>query len=254
MFASRKLYLLLPVLLCGCASGFDRAALQERLNDGTLQVSDSAIAEARAIKPQLNFPCRVAVYLKPVERDWRWTHEDRVAMERWAATLKQEGIASEVFPLPDMLAPNGNVKELRLAAAKCGADVLLLIHGAAQTDTYKNPASIFNLTILGGYVVPGSHCDALFMMEGCLLDVDNGYIYTAAQAEGLGKIIRPSFIIEDKDAIARAKTQAIDEFGFEIVRRMRTLAGRTQPPSGVPGILPTPASIRGSGIGMTPQR
>ena len=220
------LTLLVPILLAGCATGFDRAALQERLNDGTLQMPDDEIVTARAARPQLRLPCRVAVYLKPGDRsDWRWTPEDKAAMEPWAATLKKEGIATEVFPLPDMLAGKGEMQQLRVAAAKCGADVLLVIHGAAQTDSYKNPAAVLNLTILGGYVVPGSHKDSLFMMEGCLMDVDNGYIYTGATAEGVGKIVRPTFLIEDKDAIALAKTKAIGQFGDELLRRMRALPG-----------------------------
>jgi rhombotail lipoprotein len=252
VFALKKLAFLVPAFLCGCANGFDRAALQERLNDGSIQITDTAIAEARAVRPQLRIPCRVAVFLKPGNSEWRWTHEDRTMLEQWATTLVHEGIASQVFHLPEMLTGKGELPELRLAAAKCGADVLLLIHGAAQTDCYKNPASVFNLTVLGGYVVPGSHCDALFMMEGCLLDVDNGYIYTAAQAEGEGRIIRPSFVIEDADAIARAKTKAIDAFGLEMLQHLRNLAGRT-PAAGIPPILPTPAGI-GSGAGMPMQR
>ena len=236
MFTSKHLTLFVPVLLCGCATGFDRDALRERLNDGSIQMPDTAIAEARAARPQLRFPCRMAVYLKSPERgDWRWTPDDRAALEKCAAALKQEGIVTEVFPLPEMLAGKGDAKELRLAAAKCGADVLLVIHGAAQTDSYKNPAAVFNLTLVGGYVVPGSHRDSLFMMEGVLLDVDNGYVYTGVQAEGVGKIIRPTFVIEDKDAIALAKTRAIGEFGDEFLRRMRTLAG-THPVG--PGLAP----------------
>jgi len=65
-------------------------------------------------------------------------------MEQWAAALKKDGIASEVFPLPEMLTGRGDVKELRLAAAKCGADALFIIHGAAQTDSYKNFAAVIN--------------------------------------------------------------------------------------------------------------
>jgi hypothetical protein len=228
VFTWKNLTALVPVLLCGCANGFDRAALQERLNDGSIQMPDAAIAEARGTRPQLRFPCRIAVYLKPADRgDWRWTPEDRAAMEPWAAALKAEGIATEVFPLPEMLAGKGDAKELRLAAAKCGADVLFVVDGAAQTDGYKNPAAVLNLTVVGGYLVPGSHRDSLFMMEGCLLDVDNGYVYTGVQAEGVGKIVRPTFLIEDKDAVALAKTKAIGQFGDELLRRMRTLAGTT---------------------------
>ena len=182
--------------------------------------------EARGLKPQLRFPCRIAVYLKPGDRDWRWTTEDKAAMEQWAATLKTDGIAADVFPLPDMLAGKGDVKELRLAAAKCGADVLFVIHGAAQTDSYKNFAAVLNITVVGGYVVPASHKDTLFLMEGVLLDVDNGYVYTGVQAEGVGKIMRPTFVIEEKDAITLAKTKAVAQFGDEVLNRMRTLAGK----------------------------
>lgn len=234
MFSLKKVVLFAPLFLCGCAQGFDRAALQERLNDGSIQMPDEAIAAARAMKPQLRFPCRIAVYLQSSDRtEWRWTNEDRAAMETTAKTLIQEGIASQVFPLPEMLAGKGDVKELRLAAAKCGADVLLVIHGAAQTDSYKNAASVFDLTIVGGFLIPGSNKDSLFMMEGILLDVDNGFIYAGVQSEGVGKIIRPTFRIEEKDAIARAKTKAIQGFGPELVTRLRRLAAGPPPISDV---------------------
>jgi hypothetical protein len=55
----------------------DRNLVRERLNDGSFQTSDSAIAEVRGLKPQLQFPCRIAVYMKPGEHDWRWTAEDK---------------------------------------------------------------------------------------------------------------------------------------------------------------------------------
>lgn len=229
---TRKAFVLLaPVLLAGCANGFDRAALQERLNDGSLQMPDKAIAEVRGTMPQLKLPCRVAVYLKPPrEANWRWTPEDKAAMEPWAATLKAEGIASEIIPLPDMLIENGtDLKSLRLAAAKCGADVLLVVNGAAQTDSYKNPAAVLNVTLVGGYLVPGSHKDSLFLMEGCLFDVDNAYVYTGVQAEGVGKIVRPTFRIEEKDSITIAKTKALAQFGEELLKRMRGLAGKPDP-------------------------
>ncbi|MBA4066467.1 MAG: hypothetical protein C0501_22700 [Isosphaera sp.] len=220
--------LLIVLVLCGChATGFDRDALRERLNDGTLQSPDAAVAEARAARPQLKFPCRVAVHLRPPGGgDWRWTPEDRAAMEGWAAALKKEGLASDVFPLPEMLVGEGKVKDLRLAAAKCGADVLFVVRGAAQVDGYLNWAAVLNLTVVGGYVVPASHRDALFLMEGLLLDVDNEYVYAGVQTEGVGKVVRPTFLVEDKDAVSRAKAEAVARFGGEVLRRMRVLAGR----------------------------
>jgi len=238
------------VLLGGCANGFDRMKLQERLNDGSLQFSDAAIAEARAVKPQLRFPCRIAVHMKN-DNTWRWTSDDKTALQMCGESLKKEGIVNDMFVLPDMIASpkldGGDIKDLRLAAAKCGADVLLVVRGAAQTDSYKNPAAVFNLTIVGGYIVPASHRDSLFMMEGCLIDVDNGYIYSAVQAEGEGKIMRPTFLIEDKDAILQARNKAVGEFSKEFMTRLRSLKSNAQnlapaaPPSGpVSPLIPTP--------------
>lgn len=241
MPVSHKLPILL-LLLCGCAHGFDRAALRERMNGDAVQSSDAAIAEARGLRPQLRFPCRVAVYLHPDGRgDWRWTPEDKAAMEVWATALKQEGIAADVFPIPEMLAGKGtDLKELRLAAAKCGADALFVIRGGADTFKYMNPLAVFNLTLVGGFVVPGSSRDSLFVVEGVLLDVDNGYVYTGVQAEGVGKIMRPTFVIEEKDAVAKAKTKAVAQFGDEVLKRMRALRAMPQV-SDVPRVRSAPA-------------
>jgi len=221
-----RFVLLFPLMLLGCAHGFDRAALQERLNDGSLQINDASIAEVRSLKAQLKFPCRIAVYFQSEHRDRTWTTEDMASMDKWGEALKAEGIAAEIFPLPEMLAGKGEVKELRLAAAKCGADVLFIIRGAAQTDSYKNFAAVLNLTIVGGFVVPASHRDSLFMMEGVLMDVDNGYIYAAVQAEGVGKSVGPTFIIEDKLSIERARSSAMIQFGTAVLERMRSLAAK----------------------------
>src|SRR5579872_1158303 len=120
--------------MTGCFGyGLSRSAIQERLNDGSLQSSDTAIADVRGLKPQLQFPCRIALYLKPGQHDWRWTTEDKAAMQLWANELKHEGIASDVFPLPELVVNNTDgktdVRALRLAAARCGADALFVIHG-----------------------------------------------------------------------------------------------------------------------------
>lgn len=234
MFVWKRLPLFLPLLLMGCTGyGLSRNTFLERLNDCSLQSPDTAIAEVRGLKPQLQFPCRIAVYLKPGDHDWRWTPEDKALLQQWGAELKREGIASEVFMLPELVINTkegkSDVKGLRLAAARCGADALFVVHAASQTESYKNFATVFDLTIIGGYVIPASHRDSLFVIEGVLLDVDNGYIYTAVQSEGEGKIMRPTFVIEDKDAVVKAKARALNQFGDELLNCMRTLAAT--PPS-----------------------
>lgn len=225
MFTSKYLFFLAPVLACGCAHGVHRVTVQERTNDCAVEVTDAAVADARGLKPQLKLPCRIAVYLRPgAGGEWRWTPEDKGVLDQCAAALKRDGIVADVFPLPEILVGKGEMKELRLAAARCGADALFLVHGSAHTASYSNAASVFNITVVGGYVIPSSHKDSLFTIEGVLLDVDNGYVYAAVQAEGGGKTLRPAFVAEEKDAVAMAKTKALGAFGDEVVRRMRALA------------------------------
>ncbi len=239
-----------PLLVWGCApSRYQSASLDQGISVPPMSTStDPAMAAIRSAKPQMRFPCRVAVYLKPpASSDWRWTPEDKGVLDQCVMALKREGVVAEAFPLPEILVGKGELKELRLAAARCGADALFLVHGRAQTDSYSDVASVFNLTLVGGYVVPSSHRDSLFAMEGVLLDVDNGYVYAAVQAEGGGKTVRPTFVNDERDSITMAKGRAVGAFGDELVRRMRSLAivmSRTPANTAVAGQLvkqPVPA-------------
>lgn len=219
-------YFLLVLGLCGCAttsSGFDRAVLQSRMHEDTVQITDEEIKQIQTIRPQLNFPCRIAVALKGDGNGWRWTGKDKQMLETWASTLRQEGIASDVIFMSSMFMQGETLKDLRAAAAKHGADALLVIQGGAMTESYLNPAAVFNVTVVGGYVVPGSQRDALFLIEGGLVDVNNGFLYASMESEGEGSTLAPTFIIEEKDAIDRAKHEALMRFGPEMLLRMRNL-------------------------------
>jgi hypothetical protein len=209
----------------GCAIGYDRGALVEQLHkEGLYEVQDKDIQEVRALKPQLAFPCRIAVYLKPPSGSgWRWTPQDKEILSQSAKVLEKEGIASNIIPMSGMFAKDGDLKHLRMEAARYGADALLVIQGVHQTDSYLNPAAVLNLTLVGGFIIPASHRDTLFLVEGVLVDVGNGCLYASVESEGEGKIVRPTFIVEDTEAINRAKKKALEELGPELVRHIRSL-------------------------------
>lgn len=215
----------LPLVLTGCfARGFDRAELYSRLkaDQGQLEVNDTEIAKVQSLKPQLALPCRVAVYLPP-RVGGHARSKEKEFIDSWAATLRKEGIVSDMFLMSDMFTTGTSLKELRLAAARHGANLLLILQGESDVDTYKNPAAIFNLTIVGGFLVPASHCDALVALQGALVDVGNGFLYASIDAEGEGSVVRPTFLIEDRPAVDRATEKALASFGSEFLRRMRRL-------------------------------
>lgn len=219
--------LLLPILLTGCfARGFDRSDLYGRLKaeqvPGLPEVNETDIVKVQSIKPQLTLPCRVAVYLPP-STGGRRRAKEKEFIDSWAETLKKEGIVTDMFLMSDLFTTGTSLKDLRVAAARHGANLLLVLQGESDVDTYKNPAAVLNLTIVGGFLVPGSRCDALVAFQGALVDVSNGFLYASIDAEGEGSIIRPTFLIEDRPAIERAKEKALANFGNELLKRMRNL-------------------------------
>jgi hypothetical protein len=234
----RRSWVLLPaIVLAGCGSlGYDRSMVQARLQSEDLQVTDKEIQQVLTLKPQLAFPCRIAVYLRsdqgssssPLDSGWRWTPEDKKLLQSWAAALRQEGIASDVFVMSDMFAPRTNgeqpsLKELRLAAAHYGAEALFVLRGNCQSESRRNPAGILDLTIVGGYVVPGSTCAARFILQGGLVDVRNGVLYATLESEGESKMIRPTFLVDEKTPVEQAKAQALANFGPELLQHMHNL-------------------------------
>jgi rhombotail lipoprotein len=217
-------WLVLVLGLSGCvmSSGFNRGLLESRLREENAKITDDDIKQIQTLKPQLHFPCRIAVALT-AGGDWRWAPKDRQALDHWDKALRDKGIASDVVFMSTMFLHGDSLKELRAAAAKYGADALLVIKGSAATSSSMNPAAVLNVTVLGGFVVPGSHRDALFLIEGGLVDVANGYLYASMEAEGEGRTMGPTFIIEERDAIDRAKQEALTAFGPELLLRLTNL-------------------------------
>jgi len=227
--ARRISILLLTLFLTGCfARGFDHPSVYTHLQPEPISNVDEEIAKVSLLRPQLTFPCRIAVYLPP-SVNGQWTSKERDFVEAWANSLKQEGIAADMFLMSDILTHGAStdsskgptLKDLRVVAAKHGANALLVIQGDCEVASYQNPAAVFNLTVVGGYLVPGSHRDALITLHGALVDVGNGFLYASIESQGEGKILRPTFIVQDKPAIDKAKTKALENFGPELLKHMR---------------------------------
>lgn len=222
-------WMLPSLLLCGCvttSSGFHREMLESSLQEKGMQIDDKDVKEAAAVKPQLSFPCRIAVYLDHPEHgcSWRWTGKDKDLMKTWACSLKEAGVVSDVVFMNGMFAPkDSSLKELRVAAARYGADAVFVVKAAEETDSYHNPASLLYATVVGGYLIPGSHRDTLFLIQGGLIDVGNGYLYATVESEGEANLVRPTFIMKDKDSIEAAKKMALDNFGPELMQQLKSL-------------------------------
>src|SRR5512145_2171842 len=68
----------------------------------------------------------------------------------------------------------------RSSAARRAADAVLVITGASAVDRYSNWASLLYVTLVGLWVVPGTHADGIFLAAGSVWDVRNEFLYATA--------------------------------------------------------------------------
>lgn len=217
------------LLITGCAKrGFDRGELKASMYAGQ-KVTEEEIRHVMDLKPQITFPFKLGVYFPWAYTRWygnkKWAKDEKDL--NWLEPLKQEGIVSEIIPITSLTvqkeSEDGFLKSIRLAAARHNADAVLIIDYNHSIDRYHNYLSFLYLTIVGGYLIPGTHSDALVMMNGALWDVRNEYLYMTAEVEAEAHKIGAAFVLNDEDSIHQAKRQAFESFKAEILQRIRHL-------------------------------
>lgn len=231
---------LISIFSLGCAAkkGFDRGAIGENLYSAP-EITEDEIKRILELKPQIKFPFKLGVYFSESYGGWyrwygsnyrKWGKNEQETT--WLDQLKTEGIISDVVPISSVTVTGhddkkGFLKTIRFAAARHGVDAVLIVDYNCGVDRYNNYSAVLYLTILGGYLVPGTHSDALVIMKGALWDVRNEYLYLTVDAEGEAKKIGPAFILKDKDSVDLAKEKALKDFKEEVLARMRNLKGKS---------------------------
>jgi len=228
----RVFWLFVPLLLIVTAScgphGFDRPTLKRGLG-AQLPPADEDIARALASRPGHRAPLKIAVYLHPEplgsgsSRAWSWTGRDREVLLAETERLRSDKLLADMFVLSDLVVANRDLKGLRVAAAQHGADALLLVAGSADVDAYSNPLSVLYITVIGYWLFPGTHRDALFLAHGAMWDVRTGSLYLTIETEAEARTLRPGAFANREAAIDQAKRRALDNFRDDFVRRIRRL-------------------------------
>jgi len=238
MIKKMLVFMVVSGLLAGCATkqGFDRGALRQQLQGASIETTDDAIKAVLELKPQLTFPFRLGVYF--LERPRYRRYGDGLQWEgkeknlAWLEELRQEGMLAEVIPITSLTftgaekyaAPDApSLKDIRLAAARHHADAVLIIDYEPAVDRYNNISAWLYLTIVAGFLIPGTHSDALVMVNGALWDVRSEYLYLTVEVEGEAQKIGPAFLLKDEDSIALAKQAALQLFHEEARQRLRNL-------------------------------
>lgn len=235
--------LLILMTLHGCAAsrGFDRQAMQEMLRADPDVVTERDIAAVLDLQPALPAPFRLALYFMtdraPFQFSVRrpnWLAADKELLLNSLRPLQEENIIKTAFVLADSTVHGTLNRDIRLAAARYNADLVLIVNGTAAVDRYNNGYAAWYATILGAYLAPGTHSDALFMIEGTVWDVRNGFLYGTQTAEGFAQSVGPAASLEDKEVVGRAKEAALQSFGnhtADLLRLMKEKFHRPPPPA-----------------------
>lgn len=224
----KRVLLLSAVLLfssCTTSRGFNRADLKQQLDEKT-SIADSEINQAESAKAKLPKPFKVAIFFQgpaksEVERiDWSWSDEDKERIQKSVDKFKSNGEISGSFILNSKLT---DVKSLRQAAGKQGADALLVISAINDLDKYNTDLGWTYALVLPTLFVPATISDIIFISRAVMWDVRYDFSYLTAESESMINRKYPAVFRTDKKQNQEAKEESIKGLQEELVKRINNL-------------------------------
>jgi len=225
------LFLIVTMTACASSRGFDRGNLRTQITDQKV-VTEEDIKKALELKPQLPAPFKLAVFFAPPKSGWRygsswtWTGEDKDVLLQMKADLIKKNILSDMFVLPDSIFEGTDNRAIRLAAARAGADAVLIVNGVSSVDRYNNGWGGTYILIITPFFVPGTIADGLVMINAVMWDVRNQYLYLSAEAEGTAKQTKPAFFINENHLINDARLNAVAALRKELLMRLDAMGSK----------------------------
>lgn len=224
---------LLILMLTACASsrGFDRGSLRGQISEQK-QVTEEDIKKVLDLKPQLPSPFKLAIYFTAPSTGWRYGHswswlgEDKDKLLAVGAELKSKGIVSDMFAISDYIVEGSDNKAIRLAAARAGADAVIIVNGVCDIDRYNNALGYTYFLLITPFFIPGTEADGLFMANATMWDVRNQYLYLSAEGEGTAKETNPAVFIDEKRIIKSAKSAALTNLKSELSSRIARISAK----------------------------
>ena len=221
-------FLIIGLSACTQSRGFDRGQLRNQITTPTV-VTEAEIKDALDLQPQLPNPFKLALYFSPSEVQpgtqfgWNWRGEDKDQILEVKNDLDKHHVISEIMPLPDSLVAGDDLKAIRLAAARSGADAVLVVNGVSDVDRYNNALGATYALLITPFFVPGTHVDSLFMVNATMWDVRNEYLYLSVETEGLARETGAAFSIYEKKLIHEAKANALTGLRSEMAIRLSNM-------------------------------
>jgi hypothetical protein len=222
---------LILLLSVGCTSsqGFNRAAMSERLQVALPAIPDNQPRSPQNVRPAP--PFRLGVFFAahdtpdtPSIKKIQWLSADRDHLLLELAPLRDEQLITDTFVLMDVTLRSDDIKGIRQAGARFGADMILIVDGVAGIDRYNNYLAWLYPTLIGAYLVPGSESDALVMATGSLWAIRSNWHALLPTVEERSKAVGAAAFLADNAPLQDAKRLAIQTLGRHITEQLRLLA------------------------------
>ena len=212
---------------CASSQGLPLASLQQTLQDEEARFVGPLPSTSTTNPSTRQGPPRLGLFVMPtgfLRHEFEWTDADRGALLAWTNELQRNGLISGASFLHISSIKGNQLAQLRESAMRHGADILLIVDGAATVDRYNNyKGALLYWTILGAYLVDGTHSDALCLVRGALWDVRGETKLFGEEAQGLSKIIGPTARVEDREGVTAARRQALTQ----LMEKLRDNFART---------------------------
>jgi rhombotail lipoprotein len=209
------LALLLFLTACASSQGLPLASLQQTLQDEEARFVGALSSESTAKSSTRQDPPKLGLYVMPtgfLRHEFEWTDADREALLAWTNGLQRDGLIAGASFIQISSIKGNQLAQLRESAARYGADLLLIVDGAATVDRYNNyKGPLLYWTILGAFFADGTQSDALCLVRGALWDVRGETKLFGEEAQGLSKIVGPAARVEDQEGVTAARRQALTQ-------------------------------------------
>jgi hypothetical protein len=193
----------------------------------------SEVDRLLAMKPSAPVPSKLVLYEVPssghseIKSPKKLIELRRAVSATVKATLEETKIFEEVDFLPDLLLPaggTGDLKTLRIAAARAHADGVLIYSTEAGYEYEPNGFAVLYPTLIGIFLSPGSQAASTALSKAILLDVKTGYIYSVLETYGEAESGMVPFASLDPEELEfKARTQAMDALAKAAAEKVKIM-------------------------------
>ena len=227
---STRSFIVLTALLftaCGGSTGFHQAAVRDAVSKAP-ETNEGEVAAAFALRPQLPKPYRLGVFFRPnpdapEEAAWRWEPQHKRAILGIGKALRASGEVADVFAIDRATAVGDDLRSIRIAAARHGADAVLVVSGDEEVRTDLNAWAASYFALLPMLFAPGSELEVRFSTHAEMWDVRNEYLYLSTEAEEESHQQRALCWLDREAATERAQTASIELLAGELEQRFAGL-------------------------------